>query len=94
MWEDRQIKVHSLVMMARSPVFYSMQITDMVEKREKEVSITVCEVEVVEQMIGYMYTATVSPKFSRVVELQALTDKLHCPIGHPLLCPAFSHYHL
>ena len=73
--EDRQIRVHSLVMMARSPVFYSMLTTDMVEKREKEVNITDCEVEVVEQMISYMYTAMVSPKFSRVAELLALADK-------------------
>jgi len=83
--ENGMIRVHSLVMMARSPVFYSMLTTDMVEKREKEVNITDWEVEVVEQMINYMYTATVSPKFSRLAELLALADK-YCIAPLVTLC--------
>eukprot|EP00092_Neocalanus_flemingeri_P022506 GFUD01024407.1.p1 GENE.GFUD01024407.1~~GFUD01024407.1.p1 ORF type:complete len:354 (+),score=127.24 GFUD01024407.1:75-1136(+) len=70
-----EIRVHSVVLMARSPVFYSMLTTDMVEKREKVVTINDWELEVVEELISYLYTATISPKFSRLAELLALADK-------------------
>jgi len=83
--EQGQIKAHSLVLMARSPVFYSMLTTDMVEKREKVVKITDWEQEVVEEMINYMYTATISSTFSRMAELLALADK-YCVAPLVTLC--------
>eukprot|EP00092_Neocalanus_flemingeri_P019832 GFUD01021482.1.p1 GENE.GFUD01021482.1~~GFUD01021482.1.p1 ORF type:complete len:355 (+),score=130.60 GFUD01021482.1:80-1144(+) len=70
-----EIRVHSVVLMARSPVFYSMLTTDMVEKREKVVTINDWELEVVEELISYLYTATIGPNFSRLAELLALADK-------------------
>eukprot|EP00092_Neocalanus_flemingeri_P019833 GFUD01021483.1.p1 GENE.GFUD01021483.1~~GFUD01021483.1.p1 ORF type:complete len:354 (+),score=122.26 GFUD01021483.1:80-1141(+) len=70
-----KIRVHSVVLMARSPVFYSMLTTDMVEKREKVVTINDWELEVVEELINYMYTATICPKFAQLAELLALADK-------------------
>ena len=45
--EQGQMHVHSLVLMARSPVFYNMLTTDMVEKREKVITITDRLIEVV-----------------------------------------------
>jgi len=69
------LKVHSFVLMARSPVFYLMLTTDMVEKRQKVVTITDWDLEVVKEMVDYMYTATISPEFSRISELLALADK-------------------
>jgi len=73
--EEGQLRAHSVVLMARSPVFYSMLTTDMVEKREKVINITDWEMEVVKEMINYLYTATISPQFSRMAELLALADK-------------------
>ena len=73
--EQGQMHVHSLVLMARSPVFYNMLTTDMVEKREKIVTVPDWDIEVVKEMVNYMYTATISPQFTSLAELLALADK-------------------
>ena len=60
---DEELKVHSFVMMARSPVFHRMLTTDMVEKKDKMVTVKDWQVEVVREMVNFMYTATISPNF-------------------------------
>jgi len=72
---DQELKVHSLIMMARSPVFYRMLTTDMVEKKEKIVTLKDWQIEVVREMVNYMYTATISPNFNNLLELLAIADK-------------------
>jgi len=82
---EEQLQVHSLVMMARSPVFYKMLTTDMVEKREKVVTVTDWQMEVVKEMVNYMYTATISPHYENLAELLALADK-YCVASLVSLC--------
>ena len=72
---DEELKVHSLVMMARSHVFYKMLTTEMVEKKEKTVTLKDWQIEVVREMVNYMYTATISPNFNNLLELLAIADK-------------------
>jgi len=82
---DEELKVHSFVMMARSPVFHRMLTTDMVEKKDKIVTVEDWEVEVVREMVNFMYTATISPNFSNLVELLAIGDK-YCVSSLVTLC--------
>jgi len=82
---NEELKVHSFVMMARSPVFHRMLTTDMVEKKDKMVIVKDCQVEVVREMVNFMYTATISPNFSNLVELLVIGDK-YCVSSLVTLC--------
>ena len=82
---EEELKVHSFVMMARSPVFHRMLTTDMVEKKDKMVTVKDWQVEVVREMVNFMYTATISPNFNNLVELLAIGDK-YCVSSLVTLC--------
>jgi hypothetical protein len=71
-----QLRVHSFVLAARSPVFRSMLSLDMVERRERVVPVKDAEPAVVREMIGYLYTAEVRPEFGRLEELLVLANRL------------------
>ena len=84
---DEELRVHSFVMMARSPVFHRMLTTDMLEKKEKTVTVKDWQVEVVREMVNFMYTATISPNYSNLLELLAIGDK-YCVSSLVTLCSA------
>lgn len=53
---DEHIRVHSLVLAARSPVFCAMFSAGMRESQEKEVTITDLDVEAVRELVSFFYT--------------------------------------
>jgi len=53
---DEHIRVHSLVLAARSPVFCAMFSAGMRESQEKEVTIADLDVEAVRELISFFYT--------------------------------------
>jgi len=73
--KDKEIRVHKLILMARSPVFQAMLGSDMVEKSQGMIKIEDADMEVVRQMVRYMYTAKVEHDFSRIKELLVLANK-------------------
>lgn len=59
----------------RSPVFHAMLKAEMVEKLAGVVKIDDASVDVVKQMIRYMYTAKIDHQYSKVKELLVLANK-------------------
>ena len=59
----------------RSPVFHAMLQSDMVEKLNGVIKIDDASVDVVKQMMRYMYTAKVDHHYSKVKELLVLANK-------------------
>ena len=59
----------------RSPVFHAMLKSEMVEKLAGVVKIDDASVDVVKQMIRYMYTAKIDHHYSKVKELLVLANK-------------------
>jgi len=53
---DEHIRVHSLILAARSPVFSAMFSAGMRESQEKEVTISDLDVEAVRELISFFYT--------------------------------------
>ena len=58
----------------RSPVFKAMLQTDMIERTNKRIPITNAKVEDLRQLVKYIYTAKVSPEYTRFQELFVLGD--------------------
>jgi len=83
--DEGEIKVHSMLMMARSPVFHSMLTTEMKEKKEKIIVIEYWGIEVVQEMIKFIYTANISKAFDKIPELLILADK-YCIESLVTLC--------
>lgn len=73
--EGQSIRVHKLILSARSPVFRAMLGSEMVEKLEGVIKIEDASVEVVRQMMRYMYTAKVEHGFNRIKELLVLANR-------------------
>merc|ERR1711920_795173 len=74
---DEQIRAHSNILAARSPVFDAMWSTSMKEQAEKEVTITDLDVVAVQRMIRFMYTGALSPELSNDNETIALLEAGH-----------------
>lgn len=53
---DEHIRVHSLILAARSPVFCAMFSAGMRESQEKEVTISDLDVEAVRELVSFFYT--------------------------------------
>jgi len=75
MCQDQEIRVHKLILSARSPVFQAMLGSDMVEKSRGVITIMDANVTVVRQMVAYMYTAKIDNDFDRIKELLVLANK-------------------
>lgn len=73
--QDNSIRVHKLILSARSPVFKAMLTSDMIERTQGVINIEDASVEVVRQMVRYMYTAKVEHDFDRIKELLVLANK-------------------
>jgi len=73
--QGQKIRVHKLILSARSPVFQAMLGSDMVEKLKGVITIEDASVEVVKQMMRYMYTAKIEHDFDRIKELLVLANK-------------------
>eukprot|EP00090_Calanus_glacialis_P046807 TRINITY_DN9374_c0_g1_i1.p1 TRINITY_DN9374_c0_g1~~TRINITY_DN9374_c0_g1_i1.p1 ORF type:complete len:337 (-),score=91.90 TRINITY_DN9374_c0_g1_i1:485-1495(-) len=73
--QGQEIKVHKLILSARSPVFHAMLGSDMVEKIAGVISIDDACVDVVKQMVRYMYIAKIDHSFTRIKELLVLANK-------------------
>lgn len=73
--QDNSIRVHKLILSARSPVFKAMLTSDMVERTQGVIHIEDASVEVVRAMVRYMYTAKVEHDFDRIKELLVLANK-------------------
>lgn len=55
--EDRELKVHKLILMARSQVFRTMLSVDMKEKNENRVNIPNVSFEAVKEFLKFIYSA-------------------------------------
>lgn len=55
--EDREIKVHQLILAARSPVFNAMLSVDMREKREKRITIPDVSYVAAKEFLEFIYSA-------------------------------------
>jgi len=73
--EGQCIRAHTLILSARSPVFHAMLSTNMVEQLKKEVRIDDAGIDVVRQMVKYMYIAKIDQDFTRIKELLVLANK-------------------
>merc|ERR1719411_2546509 len=73
--KDKEIRVHKLILMARSPVFQAMLGSDMVEKSQGMIKIEDADMEVVRQMVRYMYIAKIEQDYTKVKELLVLANK-------------------
>lgn len=73
--QDKETRVHKLILSARSPVFRAMLGSDMVERLQGVIHIEDACMEVVQQMVRYLYTAKVDHDFTRTKELLVLANK-------------------
>ena len=79
-------------LLLRSPVFRSMLTLDMEEKRSREVHMEDAEVEVVRELVKYLYTADISPGFARLEDLLVLANRSEGGTGDhgvPVLVPRY-----
>ena len=69
-----------------------MLTVDMEEKRSREVHMEEAEVEVVRQLVKYLYTADISPGFVRLEELLVLANRCEGGLAamETLLVPRYS----
>ena len=70
-----EIRAHSFILQARSPVFHSMLTLDTKERRDRRVLMEEVEVEVVREMVSYMYTADLDTEFDQLEELLVLANR-------------------
>ena len=73
--EGKRIRVHSFILMARSPVFRAMLAVDMEERRSREVVIKMAEYDVVAEMVTYLYSVNITPGFTKLEELLVLANR-------------------
>ena len=63
------------IMFFRSSVFKAMLQTDMFERTNRRIPITNAKIEDIRQLVTFIYTAKVSPEYTRFKELSALGDR-------------------
>ncbi|CAG5101218.1 Similar to spopl: Speckle-type POZ protein-like (Xenopus laevis) [Cotesia congregata] len=73
--ENKQIKAHKVILMARSPVLAAMFTHDMSEKKSNEVFITDISPDIFEKLLQYIYTDEVSDLDSIAADLLKAADK-------------------
>lgn len=74
--DDREFKVHKVILVARSPVFASMFEHDMAEKKDNEVDIPDCTAESFEVFLHYLYSGSVETlSSSNVYNVYYAADK-------------------
>jgi len=70
-----EVKVHSSIMIARSPVFRGMLESGMVEQSSRRVEVKDFGLSVVEAFVQYLYTAHIGEEFETLVELLKIGNK-------------------
>merc|ERR1712129_70395 len=75
--EQEEIKAHSAILAAQSPVFEAMLSCGMREQRQREIIIRDLDPLAVRRMIGFMYTGTLEPKLEQDGEALALLEAAH-----------------
>ena len=70
-----EVKVHSAIMIERSPVFRGMFESGMVEQSSRRVEVKDFGQSVVEAFIQYIYTAHIGEEFETLVELLKIGNK-------------------
>ena len=55
--EGEEINAHRLVLVARSPVFHAMLQSKMMESKIREIKIDDADIDVLKEMLRYMYMA-------------------------------------
>ncbi|XP_044575300.1 speckle-type POZ protein-like [Cotesia glomerata] len=73
--ENKKIKAHKVILMARSPVLAAMFTHDMSEKKSNEVFITDISSDTFEKLLQYIYTDQVSDLDSIAGDLLEAADK-------------------
>jgi len=73
--QGEEIRAHRLILGARSPVFHAMLQSEMVENINGVIKIDDASVDVVRQMIRYMYIAKIEQDYTKVKELLVLANK-------------------
>lgn len=74
---EEQLRAHSVILAARSPVFDAMWATSMREQAEKEVIITDLDMVAVQRMIRFMYTGDVVTPLSNDNETTSILEAAH-----------------
>lgn len=76
---DKEFKVHKMLLAAQSPVFKTMFVTDMSEKRSNVIEISDIEPVVMKDLLAYIYTGS-APHLSRLAkELLNAATKYEIP---------------
>ena len=70
-----EVKVHSLIMATRSPVFDSMVKSDMEEMASGIVKINDFDIGVVKALVNYIYTAKIEHDFEDIIDLLKIGAK-------------------
>ena len=72
--DKKRVRVHSFILLARSPVFRTMLTSDMEERRSGEVVIHGVEYDVVKEMVTFLYSVNITPGFTKLEELLVLAN--------------------
>uniref|UniRef100_A0A0K0FFS8 Speckle-type POZ protein-like (inferred by orthology to a human protein) n=1 Tax=Strongyloides venezuelensis TaxID=75913 RepID=A0A0K0FFS8_STRVS len=94
--EDTEIKVHKAVLVARSPVFHNILNSTLEDLRTTVIEIEDFRVEVVREMLKYIYTNEVSNMQNMASEVLAIADKLDRlkAISVQYLCDDLTHFNV
>ena len=73
--QGEEIRAHRVILCARSPVLRAMLQNDMPENVRGEIKNDDCDIDVLKEMIRYMYSAKVDREFIKFKELLILANK-------------------
>jgi len=73
--DGKEVRVHSPIMTARSPVFSGMLESGMIEQSSRRVEVKDFDLSVVETFVHYIYTAHIGEEFETIVELMKIGNK-------------------
>ena len=73
--QGEDIKVHRIILSARSPVFSAMLESGMLEEQKGRVKIEDAEVVILKELLRYLYTGKIGPDFREYKELMILANK-------------------
>ncbi|KAK0161729.1 hypothetical protein PV327_008147 [Microctonus hyperodae] len=75
--DEKEILLHKIILAAYSPVFLAMFKAGMIESTNKRIVVTDVEVEVMEKVVEFMYTGTISPvpEYEELLSILKVADK-------------------
>lgn len=72
-----RLAVHKAILAARSPVFYAMFSDNTIEAKSNQVEITDMTIDVVDQLLTYIYTGKLDKLDEYALDLMTAADKVY-----------------